>query len=101
MGWASAAIECLRNGETVQLRPHGTSMRGKVEDGEQVTIRPIRPRETIPVGTVVLCKVKGREYLHIVKGIRKESYLIGNNKGGINGWTKREKLFGILVKGEC
>ena len=101
MGWASVAIERLINGETVQLRPHGTSMSGKVEDGEQVTIRPIHPSDTILVGTIVLCKVKGHEYLHIVKGIRKESYLIGNNKGGINGWTNREKLYGILVKGEC
>ena len=40
------------------------------------------------VGDIVYCKVHGRFYTHLVKGKSDKGLLIGNNKGGINGWTK-------------
>jgi hypothetical protein len=42
----------------------------------------------------VLCKVRGAEYLHIVKAIRGERFQIGNNRGGINGWIGANGIFG-------
>ena len=52
------------------------------------------------VDDIVLCKVKGREYVHLIKNIKvsgtKKLYLIGNNKGGINGWTGN--IFGKVIK---
>src|SRR2546427_4654261 len=38
MSWAKFAIEALRRGETAQIRPRGHSMRGKVDDGDLVTL---------------------------------------------------------------
>lgn len=40
MSWAKFAIERLRLGETVKLRPRGHSMKGKINDGNLVTVEP-------------------------------------------------------------
>jgi hypothetical protein len=95
MGWASGYIAKLRAGETVQFRPRGNSMRGKIEPGQLCTVEPARPEE-ITIGDIVLCKVNGREYLHIVRAIQGQRFQIANNHGHINGWTKT--IFGRLSK---
>lgn len=100
MGWATYHIERLKEGETIQCKPRGNSMKGKIDSGEEVTIKPIDDEIDIEVGDIVLCKVKGKEYLHIVKAIQDERYLIGNNKGRINGWTGINSIFGIYCKDE-
>ena len=96
MGWATAYIQKLVAGETVSFRPRGHSMTGKVNDGQLVTVVPLGSPPL--VGEVVLCKVNGAEYLHLVKAVKGTRYLIGNNKGGTNGWTNR--VFGRVVKVE-
>ncbi len=99
MGWASFHIERLKAGETVQVRPRGNSMSGKIESGQLCTIVPADRRD-IDVGDIVLCKVRGREYLHIVKAIQGARYQIGNNRGFINGWVGGNAVFGICTKVE-
>jgi hypothetical protein len=69
MGWASAYIARLQAGETVQFRPRGNSMKGKVESGQPCTVEPAEPTN-LQVGDVVLCKVNGKQYLHLVKAIQ-------------------------------
>lgn len=98
MGWAAHAIERLKKGETVQIRPRGGSMKGKIESGDLVTIEP----RTAPVekDDIVLCRVHGQEYLHLVKAVDGERCLIGNNRGGTNGWTSLSQVFGKVVKVE-
>jgi hypothetical protein len=84
-------------GETVQFRPRGNSMSGKVESGQLVTVAPLLDR--IPqVGDIVLCRVNGAQYLHLVKAVSGERFQIGNNRGRINGWISRRSIFGICVK---
>lgn len=98
MGWASGYIEKLQAGATVKFRPRGGSMKGKVESGQLVTVIPLdRP---IEVGDIVLCRVKGAEYLHLVKAVDGDRYQIGNNRGGINGWVTRTGIFGRCVQVE-
>lgn len=99
MGWATHYIERLRNGETVHFRPHGGSMKGRVESGQLCTVAPIADHGTLRVGDVVLCKVRGSEYLHIVKAIQDGCFQIGNNLGRINGWVSHNAIFGKLVEG--
>ena len=48
-------------------------------------------------GGIVLCKVNGREYLHLVKAIDGERFLIGNNRGRINGWIGPQAIYGRCV----
>ncbi|MCB9751887.1 MAG: hypothetical protein H6713_18085 [Myxococcales bacterium] len=99
MGWATGHIERLRRGETVSFRPRGDSMRGKISSGQLVTVAPLGDR-ALAVGDIVLCKVAGSQYLHLVKAIRGERYQIGNNRGGVNGWTGRGNIFGVVTRVE-
>jgi hypothetical protein len=100
MGWAIRHIEKLRAGETVLFRPRGNSMSGKVESGQLCTVAPVDPT-TLHVGDIVLCKVNGREYLHLVKAIQGQRFQIGNNRGRINGWVGSNAIFGKLVAVEA
>lgn len=84
MSWATPYIQKLRKGETVKFRPRGNSMSGKVESGQLVTVEPLS--EEPEKGAIVLCRVKGNDYLHLVKARRPGQFLIGNNRGRINGW---------------
>lgn len=96
MSWASRHIADLQAGRTVVFRPHGNSMQGRVESGQLCTVAPL---EEPPVpGDVVLCKVNGAQYLHLVKAVQGDRVQIGNNKGHINGWTSRKQVYGKLVK---
>jgi hypothetical protein len=88
MNWANHAIEKLRAGQDAVVIPHGGSMRPKVLSGARVTLTPLSATEAI-VGDIVLCRVKGNVYLHLVKAVQGDGrVLIGNNRGGVNGWTK-------------
>jgi hypothetical protein len=100
VGWATGYIERLRRGETVQFRPRGDSMRGKVESGQLCTVEPVEAA-TLAVGDVVLCKVNGREYLHLIKAIQGRRFQIGNNRGRINGWVSANAIFGRCIKVEA
>ncbi|MDQ3134839.1 MAG: hypothetical protein M3Q76_08550 [Acidobacteriota bacterium] len=97
MSWAKYAIEKLRTGESVQIRPRGHSMKGKVNDGDLVTVEPCEA-EDLSVGEVVLVRVKGNDYLHLIKAINQGRLLIGNNCGGINGWVGHNGVYGIATK---
>ncbi len=99
MGWASGHIEKLRAGETVSFRPRGNSMAGKVESGQLCTVAPVDPA-ALRVGDIVLCKVRGREYLHLVKAIQGQRFQIGNNRGRINGWVSGNAIFGRCIRVE-
>lgn len=97
MGWATRYIELLKAGETVEFRPRGNSMAGKIASGDLCTVAPLG--DYVPVkGDVVLCSVKGNQYLHLVKAVKEGSFQIGNNRGGINGWTPAKNVYGILTK---
>jgi hypothetical protein len=104
MSWATPWIAALARGETVSFCPRGHSMRGRVDDGQRVTVVPLAAEDTIALDDIVLCHVAGRDYLHLVKAMRgheaRTRYLIGNNRGGINGWIPRTGIFGRLLEVE-
>jgi hypothetical protein len=97
VGWATRYIEELQRGTTVQFRPRGNSMAGKIDSGQLVTVQPTGEHE-LKVGTIVLCKVGRAQYLHLIKAIRGQQYQIGNNRGGINGWTTRKGIYGVVTE---
>lgn len=95
MGWATGYIEKLKNGEAVSFRPRGNSMSPIIQSGDLVTVAPVNV-DTLKVGDVVLCKVRGSQYLHLIKGIRGKQFQIGNNRGHINGWITGSSIYGRL-----
>ncbi len=99
MSWATHAKEALRRGETVMVRPRGHSMKGKVNDGDLVTLEPVDVA-TLRSGDIVLVRVHGTDYLHLVTAVDGERYQIGNNRGGINGWVRAGSVYGRAVRVE-
>ena len=99
MTWADRSIRELREGNTSQCRPHGGSMRGRIESGQLITLDP---HQAPKIGDAVLCRVKGNTFVHLVKAVQghdeKRRFLIGNNRGGTNGWTTT--IYGVVTNVE-
>lgn len=98
MSWASKYIEALKSGNEIKFRPRGNSMVGKIDSGDLCTLIPITT--PLEVGDIVLCKVNGNQYLHLIKAIQGDRYQIGNNRGIINGWTNINSIYGKCIKVE-
>jgi hypothetical protein len=98
MSWADGCIAKLRAGQIAQCRPHGNSMRGRIASGQLVTPDPAREPE---IDDAVLCRCKGNVYVHLIKAISghggQRRFLIGNNRGGINGWVGRTAIYGVVI----
>lgn len=73
-------------------------MKGKVESGQLCTVVPVNRQ--LKAGDVVLCHVKGRDFLHLIRAIQGPRFQIGNNRGGINGWVGMTSIFGLLTRVE-
>jgi len=90
-------VEALKAGQTIRFRPRGNSMRPRIESGQLVTVAPCALGEA-QVGDIVLCKVDGKQWLHLVHAIGADGrYQIGNNRGHINGWATPDNVFGIVT----
>lgn len=100
MSWADNYIKKLQDGETFSFRPRGNSMTGLIDSGELVTVTPWFFPNSVKVRDIVLCKVKGSHYLHLVTAIDlpKNRYQISNNHGRINGWISRGCIFGKVIE---
>jgi len=98
MNWAAFAIDALKDGQEAQMRPRGNSMAGRVESGDLVKLKPAKP-EDLQVGDIVLVRVNGKVYLHLIKAKDgKGRFQIGNNKGRINGWVGPAAIYGKAVE---
>lgn len=96
MSWADRHIEELNKNNITSFRPKGHSMKGKIDSGQLITVS--KNFTSLSIGDIVLCKVKGRHYVHLIKAIRDDQYLIGNNKGNINGWISDNAIYGKVIK---
>jgi hypothetical protein len=102
MSWADNYIKKLQAGETVKFRPRGDSMRGKIDSGQLVTVEPISSFYALRIGDIVLCRIAGHQYLHLIKQTDPPTkrVLIENNRGRENGWTTFDKVYGRVTKVE-
>lgn len=69
------------------MKVFGHSMEPIIDSG---TLLEFAVKTEYEVGDVVFCKVRGR-YIDAHKVLKKKGdmYLIGNNKGWENGWTRQ------------
>jgi hypothetical protein len=74
-------------------------MRGRVNDGDLVTLQPYGDAKPEP-DDIVLVKVRGNVYLHLVKAVQGDRFQIGNNRGHINGWVGANCIYGKATKVE-
>ena len=75
-------------------------MAGKIESGQLCSVEPIADHSELNVGDIVLCKVNGTQYLHLIKAMQGSRFQIGNNRGRINGWISENAVYGKCVKVE-
>ncbi len=99
MGWADQFIKVLQERGEIQFKPSGNSMTGKIESGDLCKVINY-PGMVYEVGDIVLCKVAGKQYLHLISALDKpnDRVQISNNKGFCNGWIKINSIYGICVQ---
>ena len=76
----------------------------KIKSGQLCTVQPLGDH-VVRKGDIVLCKVKGKHYLHLVEAISQKMdggvrVQICNNKGFTNGTIGKQSIYGVLVKVE-
>jgi hypothetical protein len=91
-------MEELEKTGTGKMTCFGSSMQPILSSGATCTFKR---EDEYAVGDIVFCKVKGRFIdAHKITKIREQGgtrhYLIANNKGWENGWTKT--VYGRVVK---
>ena len=91
-----AVAASVRIGRKVTFKARGNSMEPRVRNNQIVKVRPFIDPETPQKGDVVLARVNGNWYLHLVSAVRKGQAQISNNKGHVNGWTSFANVVGIL-----
>ena len=80
----------------MEFRPSGSSMVPLIRSRQLVTVAPVDPALVEP-GDIVLARVAGSVYLHLVTAVDGKRVQIGNNRGRINGWTSHARVFGLCV----
>ncbi|BAV06200.1 hypothetical protein SAMN05421788_106267 [Filimonas lacunae] len=87
----------LENTGTGKMKAFGSSMLPILKSGSNLTFIKAA---TYQVGDIVFCKVKGRyiDAHKIVKLDAHKGYLIANNHGFENGWTRI--VYGKVIQGE-
>ena len=91
--------EHLKNGETCRVTGIGNSMTPILKSRQDVICEPVTEKTELHKRDIVLAKVNGRYYLHLIHAIKNDSqFLIGNNHGHMNGWVSKSNVFGKVVE---
>jgi hypothetical protein len=90
------AIRQLAETGTTTMRCSGNSMLPVLSNPSICTYRK---QEQYKAGDIVFCKVRGR-YIeaHWIKQVDDGRYMIANNHGLMNGWTR--SVFGRVIRAE-
>ncbi|HEY0073343.1 MAG TPA: S24/S26 family peptidase [Abditibacteriaceae bacterium] len=88
-------------GETIEIKPQGGSMTGRINNGDTVTLSPCNVSE-LKTDDIVLVRIRGRRFQHIVlhqilqcDGKR---FLIGSFQGRVDGWVQANDIFGKAIE---
>jgi len=88
-------LDRLLKGETFVTSEKGNSMSPLIKSGQSHKLAPAKLAD-VQEDDIVYCKVRGSFYTHLVKGVGDRGVLIGNNKGGLNGWTRQ--VYGKVIE---
>ncbi|MNJ90595.1 hypothetical protein D3C87_82200 [compost metagenome] len=99
MSKASMIAGMLQEGKVIErYKEAGNSMLPLIKSRQPVTLEPITENTVLSVGDIVFCKVKSNYYTHKITGIKEKQFQISNNRGFVNGWISRDKIFGKVIK---
>jgi hypothetical protein len=98
MGALDAIAARVADGRTVEFRPSGSSMVPLICNRQLVIVAPVDPAR-VEVGDIVLARVAGTTYLHLVSAVDTGTgrVQISNNRGRVNGWTNHARIYGICT----
>lgn len=89
----------LQAGEICKVTGIGNSMTPILKSKQPVICVPVNEDSSLKKRDIVLCKVNGHHYLHLIHAIRNDNqFLIGNNHGHMNGWVSKNKIYGKVVE---
>jgi hypothetical protein len=93
----------LRAGEICKVTGIGNSMTPILKSRQPVICIPVTEETELKKRDIVLCKVNGHFYLHLIWSIKKgkndtQMFLIGNNHNHANGTISRSQIFGKVVE---
>jgi hypothetical protein len=94
MGWVKDALRDLEETGDATRRPHGGSMRGRIESGHLVTLSAALS-DDVAADDLALVRWRGNYLLQVINEVSGDRVLIGNNLGKINGWIP---LVDVLAK---
>lgn len=99
MSKASFVADLLQKGETIErFKEGGNSMLPIIKSNQPVTLTPVTEETELKVRDIVFCRVGGRYVTHKIHAIKGKQYQIGNNRGFMNGWVTKQKVFGLVTK---
>ena len=90
--------EKLRAGNTCMVQGFGQSMTPILKSGQVCRVEPVTDATALRKKDIVLCRVNGHVYLHMITAIRGNRYQISNNHKHVNGWAGRNNIFGIVTE---
>lgn len=95
-----ATAEALKAGHTCWVLGIGNSMTPILKSHQPVIVTPLTDEMVLKKKDIVLAKVNGHYYLHLIHAIKgnNELFLIGNNHGHMNGWVSRRNVFGKVIE---
>jgi phage repressor protein C with HTH and peptisase S24 domain len=93
----AATAAHLKSGETCLVTGYGNSMTPKLASGEVVIMEPVTDTTNLEKGDIVLCKVNGHYYCHLISAIKGTQYQISNNHKHVNGWISKKNIFGRMI----
>ena len=93
----------LREGEICKVTGIGNSMTPILKSRQPVICIPVTDEVELKKRDIVMCKVNGHFYLHLIWSVKRgknncEQFLIGNNHNHANGTIGRQHIFGKVVQ---
>jgi hypothetical protein len=88
----------LLKGEVCLVQGFGNSMVPILSSGQVCEVSPITDYSLLKKKDIVLCKVNGHVYLHLISAIKGDQFQISNNHKHVNGWVTKSNVFGIVTK---
>jgi hypothetical protein len=99
MSKASMIANMLMEGRTIErYKEAGNSMLPILKSKQPVTLEPVTKDTILEENDIVFCRVKGNYYTHKITGLRNSQFQISNNRGFVNGWVSKDKIFGKVTK---
>lgn len=95
-------VKELKDGKICKVTGIGNSMTPILKSRQPVICEPVTEETELKKKDIVLCKVNGHFYLHLIWSVtgkgEKAEYLIGNNHGHANGRIRRNHIYGKVTK---